>query len=152
MAAEASQALASTGGSALVAAMATDSWEELRARIARVLGRGEAEDTQAALDRLDRSRAALARLSGSALELAQAEQELIWRTRLGDLLEIHPDTEDEVRVLIAGIQQHLIRPVGSQQVIQHLTGFDKVQHAVRIHGVQNITSSGQDGPARASKT
>ena len=87
---EALTALASTGGSALVTAMVTDSWEGVRARFARLFGRGDAKQAEAAAGRLEQSRAVLARLSGADLERARAEQEIIWRTRLGDLLEQDP--------------------------------------------------------------
>jgi hypothetical protein len=45
MLAEAVAALASTGSAALVTAMVTDGWEDLRARFARLFGRAKPEAT-----------------------------------------------------------------------------------------------------------
>jgi hypothetical protein len=92
-------ALASTGGTALV----TDSWEEIKGRFARLLGRGDAEETQAAAARLEESRAVLARASGPALVRAQALQQIAWQTRLADLLEQDPGAENELRALVTEI-------------------------------------------------
>lgn len=84
---EALTVLASTGGTALVTAMVTDGWEDVKARFAHLFGRGDAKQVEAAAGQLQQSHAALAGLSGPGLECARAEQEIIWRTRLGDLLE-----------------------------------------------------------------
>jgi hypothetical protein len=51
--------LAETGATALVTAMATDAWTQVRVRVARLLGRGDAERERAALDELDETYAAL---------------------------------------------------------------------------------------------
>jgi hypothetical protein len=143
MLAEALVALASTGGSALVTAMVTDGWEGVRARIARLFGQGKKKETEAALKHLDQSRTALARLSGDDLERAREEQEVIWRTRLGDLLERAPESAEELRVLVDEIQAQVIGSAGL--VAQHVTGFDQAQQAVLGHGVQNVTFGGQNG-------
>ena len=89
--------LAATGGTALVNAMVTDGWEGVRKKFARLLGRGDEKETEAAAVRLEKSHASLSGLSGADLERAQAEQAIAWRTRLGDLLESHPDAQDELR-------------------------------------------------------
>lgn len=96
--------LAATGGTALVNAMVTDGWEGVRKKFARLLGRGDEKETEAAAVRLEKSHASLSGLSGADLERAQAEQAIAWRTRLGDLLESHPDAQDELRRLVAEVQ------------------------------------------------
>jgi hypothetical protein len=139
---EALAALAATGGNALVSAMVTDSWEGVRARFARLLGRGDPKATDEAAARLEHSRAALAGRSGTDLERAQAELEIAWRTRLGDLLESHPEAEDELRAVVAEAQV-----VGSAvHVEQHVTGSDQAQQAVLGQGVQTNTFGGQGEP------
>jgi hypothetical protein len=139
---EALTALASTGGTALVTAMVTDGWAGVKARFARLLGRGDAKQAEAAAGRLEQSRAALAELSGPGLEQARSEQEIIWRTQLGDLLEQDPAVEHELRALVAGVQAQ----VGSAgRVKQHAAAFDQAQQAVQGHGVQNVTFGGQGG-------
>jgi hypothetical protein len=140
---EALTALASTGGSALVTAMVTDGWEGVKARCARLLGRGDAKQAEAAAGRLEQSRAVLVRLSGPPLEQARAEQEVVWRTRLGDLLEQDPSAEQELRTLVAEVQAQVVGSAG--RVEQHAAAFDQAQQAVQGHGVQNVTFGGQGG-------
>ncbi len=144
MLAEALAALTSTGATALVTAMVTDGWEGTRARFARLLGRGDDKQTDAAGERLDHSHAVLAAVSGPDLRQAQAEQEIVWRTRLSDLLEQEPGAEPELRALISEIQAQVIGSAG--RVEQHATASGHAQQAVQGHGVQNVTFSGHDGP------
>ena len=145
---EALTALASTGGTALVTAMVTDSWEGMKARFARLFGRGDTA-AGAAAGRLEQSRAALAGLSGPDLERARAEQEIIWRTRLGDLLEQDPAAEQELRALVAEVQAQVVGSSG--RVEQHAAAFDQAQQAVQGHGVQNVTFGGQSGPGTSGR-
>lgn len=140
---EALAALASTGGTALVTAMVTDSWEGIRARFARMIGRGRPAEVEAAEARLEQSRAALKGLTGPDLERAQAEQQVVWRTRLSDLLEWNPALAADLRALITEVQA---QTTGSARTIeQHVTGFDQAQQAVQGHGVQNVTFGGDHG-------
>jgi hypothetical protein len=147
MMSEAVQELASVGASTLIAAMLIGDWEKSCVRIARVLGRGETKDTQVALDRLERSRTVLAGMSGNELERAQAEQELVWQTRLGDLLESQPDAESELRALVTEIQQYLKGPANSRQAAQYSAGFNHVQHAVLVNS--EVSGGGELGTERA---
>jgi hypothetical protein len=140
-------ALASMGGSALVTAMVTDGWEGMKARFARMFGRGDAKRAEVAAGRLEQSQAVLAGLSGPDLERARTEQEIMWRTRLADLLEQDPSAEQELRTLVAEVQAQVAGSVG--RVEQHAAAFDQAQQAVQGHGVQNVTFGGQGGP-RAS--
>ena len=146
---EALTALASTGGTALVTAMVTDGWEGVRARFARLFGRGDAERAEAAAGQLDQSRAALAGLPGPDLERALAEQQVIWRTRLCELLEQDPAAEQEVRSVISEAQAQFTGSAGSVQ--QHAVAFDQAQQAVQGHGVQNVTFGGQGGPGASRR-
>jgi hypothetical protein len=142
---EALASLASAGGSALVTAMVTDAWEDLKARFAHLIGRGKVKETEAAAARLEQSRAALTGLSGSDLERAQAELEIVWRTRLADLLEEDPSAEKELRTLVANAEAQVIGSVGVVQ--QHAAAYDQAQQAVQGHGVQNVTFGGQSRAA-----
>ena len=133
--------LASAGGTALVTAMVTDAWEDVKAHFARILGRGKATETATATAQLEQSRIALKGLTGSDLEIARVDQELIWRKHLADLLEQHPDSEAELQTLVAEVQA---RVAGlSAPVEQHVLAFDQAQQAVQGHGVQNVTFGGQ---------
>lgn len=141
MLAEALTALASTGGTALVTAMATDGWESVRARFARLLGHGNTGAVQAAEERLEQSRLALEAASGAELERIRTEQEIVWRTRLEDLLEHDPGLAESLKSLVAEVQAG---PGGSTvQVQQNTLGYDHAQQAVLGHGVQNVTFGDQ---------
>jgi hypothetical protein len=133
--------LAATAGTALVNAMVTDGWQGIRKRFARLLGRGNDQEVEAAAARLEKSRAMLSGFSGADLERAQAEQAVVWRTRLGDLLEDHPEVQGELRSLVAEVQAQVIGSAGS--VRQQVTGFDQAQQAVQGHGVQHNVFGGQ---------
>jgi hypothetical protein len=117
--------------------MVTDGWEGIKARFAHVLGRGHAAEIDVAEARLNQSRAALEGLSGPDLERAQAEQEIVWRTRLADLLEQDPSAEAELRDLITQTQRQVLRVDG--QVEQHVAAFDQAQQAIQGQGVQSVT-------------
>jgi hypothetical protein len=135
--------LAAAGGTALVNAMVTDGWEGVRKRFARLLGRGNDKDAEAAAARLEKSHGMLAGLLGPDLERAQAEQALIWQTRLGDLLEDHPEIEGELRTLVAEVQAQVVGSAGS--VRQQVAGFGQAQQAVQGHGVQHNVFGGPGG-------
>jgi hypothetical protein len=140
---EALAALASTGGTTLVTAMVTDGWEGIKARFARLLGRDDPGQTQAAAARLEQSRAALASVTGVALDRARAEQQIAWQTLLADLLEQDPGAENELRALVAQVQAQVAGTAGP--VEQHAAAYDQAQQAVQGHGVQNVTFGGQHG-------
>jgi len=146
---EALTALASAGGTALVTAMVTDGWEGAKARFARLLGRGDAARAEAAAGRLEQSRAALVQVPGPDAERVQAEQEVVWRTRLEDLLEQDPGVEQELRALVAQVQAQTAGSAGP--VVQHAAAFDQAQQAVQGHGVQNVTFGGQGGPGAGGR-
>jgi hypothetical protein len=143
MLAEALAVLASTGSTALITAMVTDGWEGVRARFARLLGCGDSKEAEAVAARLERSRAVLAAASGAELERVRAEQEIAWRARLEDLLERNPDTEVELRALVAEMQARAIGSAG--RVEQWAVASGQAQQAVQGHGVQNVTFGGQQG-------
>lgn len=142
---EALAALASTGASALVSAMVADGWEGVKARFARLLGRGDTKRTEAAAGQLEHSRAVVGGLSGPDLKKAREEQEIVWRTRLGDLLEQDPSAEQKLRALIEEVRAQVVSSVG--RVEQHAVAFDQSQQAVQGHGVQNVIFGGHGGSA-----
>jgi hypothetical protein len=147
MLSEALAALASTGGTALVTAMVTDGWEGTRARLARLIGRGNVAETKTVEEWLDQSRAALDELTGPGLDRAKVEQEIVWRTRLGDLLERYPGAEVELRDLIAGMESQALWDGGS--VHQHFAAFGQAQQAVLGRGTQYVTFGERHEPGRA---
>jgi hypothetical protein len=72
------------------------------------------------------------------------EQEVIWRTRIEDLLERHPDAEEGLSGLVAEIQAHTIGSAG--RIEQHATASGQAQQAVQGQGVMNVTFGDQRGP------
>jgi len=144
MLAEALAELASVGGTALVTAMVTDSWEGIRARFARVIGRGHPTVVEAVEAQLDQSCAVLAGLTGPDLERARAEQGIVWQIRLKDLLEQSPGLAPELRDLIAETQSQISWAGG--RVEQHITAFDQAQQVVQGQGVQNVTFGDRHEP------
>jgi hypothetical protein len=141
---EALAGLASAGGTALVTAMVTDGWEDIRARFARLLGRGNASETESAAARLDESQMLLVALAGEELQRGRAEQEFAWRIRLGDLLERQPEAEHELRTLVGEVRMR--GGISAGWVEQHVTGSDRAQQAVQGHGIQVNTFGSQDEP------
>jgi hypothetical protein len=143
MLAEALMALAATGGNAVVTAMATDTWEGVRHRIAKLFGRGDKGETDAALEKLEQSRTALnAAPAGPEQDRARMQQEIVWQTRLTDLLERHPDAEHELRGIVSEIQA---ASVSAGEVRQTVIAHDQAQVAVQGHGTQTNTFGGSGG-------
>ncbi|MEU9418453.1 hypothetical protein [Streptomyces sp. NPDC048272] len=112
---EALMALAGAGGSAIVQAAGTDAWAGLRQRVARLLGRGDAERECAELERLDRTAQALEEASvvGDP-ERARLRQEASWQTRFESLLEDLTEAEQqqaaaELRALVTEHQEFAAR-------------------------------------------
>jgi hypothetical protein len=135
--------LAAEGGAALVSAMAADAWSAVKQRFARLLGRGDPEQVEAAERRLDRSRQELAGGSAPELEQARAEQVAAWKARLADLLEDHPACAAELRELIQAVRAQVAS--SGTTVVQHVVASDRAQQAVLGHGTQNVVfRSGDD--------
>lgn len=87
MLAEALTALAAAGGTAVVQAAGTDAWAGFRSRVAKWFARGDAEREDAAVERLDRTMAALEAAGPGEVERVRAGQEASWQTRFEILLE-----------------------------------------------------------------
>lgn len=94
--------LAALAGNAVVTAAVTDTWEDMRHKVARLFGRGR-PDPQIER-RLDATRAQLTVAEPTDLQKARAEQAARWSGRIADLLEDHPDAEAELRALVAELQ------------------------------------------------
>ncbi|MFF8479120.1 hypothetical protein [Streptomyces sp. NPDC015414] len=85
MSTEALAALAAAGGTAVVQAAGTDVWATVRQSVARLLGRGDAQQEAAELSRLDQMHAVLA-AEGDRVG-HRARWEAVWQTRLEVVLE-----------------------------------------------------------------
>ena len=106
MLSEALTALAAAGGTAVVQAAGTDAWTGFRARVAKWFARGDTGREQVALERLDRTAAALGAAGPGEVERVRARQEASWQTTFELLLEGSDGGEqqraaDELRDLLA---------------------------------------------------
>jgi hypothetical protein len=104
-------ALAALAGNTIVAAAATDAFDAVRTKVARIFGRDK-PDTRIQR-RLDETRQQLAVTTPGNLESAQAKQAHQWETRLADLLADHPEAAGELRALIADLQPTLSEAGGN---------------------------------------
>ena len=85
MLAEALTALAAAGGTAVVQAAGTDAWAGFRGRVAKWFARGDAGREQVALERLDRTAAALEAAEPGEVDRVRTGQEASWQTTFRDL-------------------------------------------------------------------
>ncbi|MGH3770263.1 MAG: hypothetical protein ACRDRW_02505 [Pseudonocardiaceae bacterium] len=110
---EALAALAASGGTALVAAAATDAWQSARAGFARLLTHGERRQ-ELIESRLDQTAITVER----AVERDVVRERLLpdWQVRLSDLLEERPELAAELRELIS--QVHAQLPTAQQEWVQ----------------------------------
>ena len=104
-------ALAALASRTVVAAASTDAWETAKRGVAGLLSCGDPERERLAAWRLDQTCDQLQAAPGQEMEQARADLEAVWATRLGDLLEEHPDSADELRLLVSQIQAKL--PAGT---------------------------------------
>ncbi|MGI3199774.1 hypothetical protein ACRJ4B_38155 [Streptomyces sp. GTA36] len=105
MSIEAIAALAAAGGAAVVQAAGTDTWNTVKAALARLLSRGDTGTETAELEHLERTRAAL---TGAALA-DRIRLEDVWRTHLEVFLS--SITDEEVRATAAHQLAAVIRTV-----------------------------------------
>jgi RecA/RadA recombinase len=111
MLAEGLLALAALAGRTVVAAAGTDVWETARSGFAGLLGRGHAEQTRLAEQRLDETRKQLTTAAPAdvgRIGTALAER---WAGRWEDLLEENPDAEADLRALV--LQTHAALRAGA---------------------------------------
>ncbi|MFI7027791.1 hypothetical protein ACIBK1_03675 [Microbispora rosea] len=94
----AAMALAATAGQALVQAMVTDGWAGVRAKVARLLSRGNQDQEQRELDELDEAAGAVRAEAIPASVVAGHLQ-----GRIQALLENYPESVAEIEALVAGL-------------------------------------------------
>jgi hypothetical protein len=104
-------ALATLAANTIVAAAVTDAFEGLRARVARLFGRGDLDPS--AKRRLDATRERLAVAAPGELDDARAAQARQWATRVADLLADHPEAAAELQDLIGEFRSALPDEGGS---------------------------------------
>lgn len=90
--------LAAVAAQSVVAAAATDAWEGLRTKIARLFGGGEAESQIER--RLDATRGQLTAASDAELAQTRSAQTEAWKVRFADLLADHPEAIEDLAALV----------------------------------------------------
>ncbi|MGH3692698.1 MAG: hypothetical protein ACRDRX_01615 [Pseudonocardiaceae bacterium] len=110
---EALAALAASGGTALVAAAATDAWQSARTGFARLVTAGGWRH-ELVESRLDQTATEVER----AAEPDVARERLlpVWQLRLSDLLEELPELAEDLRELTDRVQAQL--PAAQQEWVQ----------------------------------
>ncbi len=122
MLAEGLMMLAALAGNMVVTAATNDRWETAKGGIARLLGRGDPKEEQLAERRLEETREQLAGAAGTKREQARAVLAVQWTTRLADLLDVDPNAEAGLRVLVQQIRQEL--PAGLVSADDHAVAGD----------------------------
>ncbi|MEV6375476.1 hypothetical protein [Micromonospora musae] len=144
MLAEALSALAGAGGTALVGAVATDSWQLAKRGFSQLFGRGDQGRAAVIEGRLERTNSVV----GAAVqdERVRLEQQAAWTARLEDLLSDHPEAAEELQTLVEQLTQAAgARSAGD--VMQHAVAYDQAQQVVQGHGQQTNLFSGRGGQA-----
>jgi hypothetical protein len=111
-------ALAALAGNALIAAAATDAWEDVRRRVVALFSRGQLDGQ--AERRLDATRELLASAKPVDLEKAQATEAARWETRFADFLADHPDAAAELTALVENLTAALA--TGQASVVNTISG------------------------------
>jgi hypothetical protein len=124
-------ALAQFAGQTVAAAAATDVWETVRSRFARLLGRGDSRKTEVAERWLAQTREQLTAVPGADLERVREAQADRWAARFADLLDEDPVVEAELRALMEEVAAGM--PAGAVAA---------AGHSVASGRDVNITASG----------
>ncbi|MHA4820152.1 hypothetical protein ACXZ65_38040 [Streptomyces aculeolatus] len=145
---EALAALAASGGTALVGAMATDAWQATRNSTARLFGR-QGSERQAAIEAQLDGNVVLVERAGDP-DLARQGLVSLWQMELIRLLEEHPEAEAELQELIAHVRDAL--PATQQQWVQNNIARDHsrqfaVQGGNIIYHESPSSASGQQQSA-----
>ncbi|MFY1597119.1 hypothetical protein [Micromonospora sp. WMMD737] len=139
--------LATAGGTALIGAVAEDTWQLAKNGFGRLFGRGDQAQMATTEERLERTRVAI-ESAGSDAERVKAEQHIAWRARLEDFLAENPGAAEELQSLIGQINAG-----GSSRstgyVTQNAAAFDNAQQVIQGHGHQsNVFGAGQSDGGR----
>ena len=107
--------LAMQAGHTLVDVAAGDEWETAQRGYAQMLGRGNAQQTRLAEQRLRTTRKQLIGAAGSDVGLIRKALAIGWANWLADLLEEHPDAEADLQALVQEIPS--VPPAGTPSAL-----------------------------------
>lgn len=109
-------ALAALAGQTVARVASTDAWEDAKNRIAHVFACGNTETMHRAEGRLEKTRTQLRAAISPDREQLTTLLAVEWQVRLTDLLEDHPEVEQDLRTLVDRIQIHLVQVAGSSGI------------------------------------
>ncbi|WP_369033232.1 hypothetical protein [Streptomyces adonidis] len=122
-------ALATSGATTLVGLMVSETWTQARDRIARFFARGGDENLVVEELRLSQQELTAARASED--DLAAADVEAVWRTRLRRALQTDPEAAEQLRLLLAELDP-MVKSESAASVHNSISGG--VQHGPVIQG------------------
>jgi hypothetical protein len=130
---EAIKVLAGSVAAALVKAMTGGLWQQLRRRMATVLGRGDQRRERRVRDQLDDSRTRMEAAPEAVREEVGREVMAEWRGTLRTLLTEHPGAAQELRAMLVEMEARLPGTPGEVSVAQmaSATGGSVVYQAGR---------------------
>jgi hypothetical protein len=128
------EALALTGGTTLVAAMATDAWQTARAWIVRLFRHGDSTQRSAIEAQLTNSNTLV--MQAQDTDRVRKGLVALWQLQLEALLRQYPDAEEELRNLIAEVRDAL--PEVQQSWVQNVTARDHGHAYGAQHGNINV--------------
>lgn len=140
---EALTALAAAGGTAVVQAAGTDAWTEFRSRVAKWFARRDAGREQAALERLDRTGAALEAAGPVETGRVRAAQQASWQTLFEVLLEGLDGEEQQAAA--DGLRDLLVGVAGGRKAAAAGQGAVAVAGDVDIHAEPGGAAAWQMG-------
>jgi Tetratricopeptide repeat len=147
-------ALATVAGQTVVDAAAADEWETAWRGFAQVLGRGNAEQTHLAEQRLKETREQLTGADGTDVGLFRTALAIRWAGRLADLLEENPAAEADLRTLVEEIQAML--PAETESASNHAVSADGAvntgDNAVNTADGAVSTADAENAAAEAAST
>jgi hypothetical protein len=100
-------ALASAGACRHVDLMTTDAWKQVKGRVAALFGRGKADRSELVASDLDASRTVVVDAGERGDDVAIAEVEADWKSRLQRLLAAEPGVVGELRRILEQLHSPL---------------------------------------------
>jgi hypothetical protein len=132
--------LAVAGAQALVQAMTTEAWGEVRDKVARMLSRQKAQSI--VLAELDTT-SALIRDAPEARDAAERQ----WKRHLGEALKADPNLADDLNVLMQELAEVLADTISTGDVRQSAVAAGDVNQA----GRDNVVSFSHVDPRRRGR-